>query len=90
MLSSKDPWKTVSVAAVSCVTLMLGFWLVESKNYVSRIEASEMIQMESPYTYDRTLVLQNLASINQKLEENNKLINELNVEIARLRVELEK
>ena len=47
-----------------------------------------MIQLESPYTSDRQLVLQNLDSINQKLEENNKLINELNVEIARLRAEL--
>ena len=84
----KDSWKTIAVAAMSCVTLMVSFWLIEARNYVSRAEASEMIQLESPYTSDRQLVLQNLDSINQKLEENNKLINELNVEIARLRAEL--
>ena len=85
----KDSWKTIAIAAISCITLMVGFWLVESRNYISRADASEMIQLESPYTKDRQLVLKNLDSINQKLEENNKLINELNVEIARLRAELE-
>ena len=85
----KDSWKTIAISASSCVALMLGFWLVEAQGYISRAEASEMIQTESPYTSDRSLVLKNLDSINQKLEENNKLINELNVEIARLRAELE-
>ena len=85
----KDSWRTIAIASISCITLMLGFWLVESKNYISRADASEMIQLESPYTVDRQLVLKNLDSINQKLEENNKLINVLNVEIARLRAELE-
>ena len=85
----KDSWRTVAIASISCITLMMGFWLVESKDYISRAAASEMIRVESPYTADRQLVLKNLDSINQKLEENNKLINELNVEIARLRAELE-
>jgi len=80
----------MAITAISCVTLMLGFWLVEAQGYISRTEASEMIQTESPYTSDRALVLQNLDSINQKLEEMNRYINELNVEIARLRAELEK
>tara|TARA_R110000824_G_scaffold9415_4_gene42123 strand:+ start:21788 stop:22051 length:264 start_codon:yes stop_codon:yes gene_type:complete len=84
----KDSWRTIAITSISCITLMMGFWLVESKNYISRAAASEMIRVESPYAADRQLVLKNLDSINQKLEENNKLINELNVEIARLRAEL--
>ena len=86
----KDSWKTIAISATSCVALMLGFWLVEAQGYISRAEASEMIQTESPYTSDRSLVLKNLDGINQKLEEMNRHINGLNVEIARLRAELEK
>ena len=86
----KDSWKSIAVGAMSCVTLMVGFWLVEARNYVSRAEASAMIQTESPYIVDQQLVLQSLDNLNRQLETNNRLITDLNLELARLRAEIDK
>lgn len=69
---------------------MIGFWLVESQEYVSRQEVSDMIQTESPYIADRQLVLSGMEDLKKTLEENNAAINNLNVEITKLRVELDK
>ena len=85
-----DVWKTVAISAVSCVVLMVSFWLVEMKDYVTRIEASEMIQTQSPYLVDRQLVLKSLNDMNEALRNNTQVISELNLEIARLRTELDK
>tara|TARA_R100000808_G_C2064375_1_gene94477 strand:- start:322 stop:594 length:273 start_codon:yes stop_codon:yes gene_type:complete len=86
----KDAWRSIAVAAVSCLTLMIGFWLVEAREYVSRAEVSEMIKTQSPYVADRQLILSGMENLSRTLEDNNKAINSLNVEIARLRAELDK
>jgi|TARA_R100000700_G_C3079631_1_gene85940 hypothetical protein len=86
----KDAWRSIAVAAVSCLTLMIGFWLVEAREYVSRAEVTEMIKTQSPYVADRQLILSGMENLSRTLEENNKAINGLNVEIARLRAELDK
>tara|TARA_R100000005_G_C4934173_1_gene161716 strand:+ start:484 stop:756 length:273 start_codon:yes stop_codon:yes gene_type:complete len=85
----KDLWQSIAIAGISCVTLMIGFWLVESQKYVSREEVSDMIQTESPYIADRQLVLSGMEDLKKTLEENNAAINKLNVEITKLRVELD-
>ena len=86
----KDAWRSIAVAAVSCLTLMIGFWLVEAREYVSRAEVTEMIKTQSPYVADRQLILSGMENLSRTLEENNKAINGLNVEIACLRAELDK
>ena len=86
----KDAWRSIAVAAVSCLTLMIGFWLVEAREYVSRAEVTELIKTQSPYVADRQLILSGMENLSRTLEENNKAINGLNVEIARLRAELDK
>lgn len=86
----KDWWKTTTITLAGCVTLMVGFWITAGANYVTRPQVSEMIRKESPYLVDQQLVLQSLNSLNDRLDENNKVINNLNVEIARLRAELDK
>ena len=86
----RDIWKTLAISATSCVVLMVSFWLVEMKDYVTRTEASEMIQTQSPYLVDRQLVLKSLNDMNEALRNNTQVISELNLEIARLRTELDK
>jgi hypothetical protein len=86
----KDWWKTTTVALASCVALMIGFWLTAGASYVTRPEVSNMIRTESPYVVDQQLVLQSLNNLNERLEKNNELIDSLNLEIARLRAELDK
>ena len=85
-----NTWKTLAMSALSCLVLMVGFWLVEAKNYVSRADVSKMIQTESPYLLDRQLVLKSIQDINEALKQNTKVISELSTEIARLRTELGK
>ena len=86
----KDWWKTTTIALAGCVTLMVGFWLTAGANYVTRPEVSNMIRTESPYIVDQQLVLQSLNNLNERLDKNNQLINSLNLEIARLRAEIDK
>jgi len=69
---------------------MVGFWMVEASDYVSRADVSKMIQTESPYLLDRQLVLKSIQDINEALKQNTQVISELNTEIARLRTELDK
>tara|TARA_B100000745_G_scaffold274286_1_gene203164 strand:+ start:133 stop:414 length:282 start_codon:yes stop_codon:yes gene_type:complete len=86
----KDIWKTLAISAASCVILMTSFWLIEVKDYVTRSEASQMIQTQSPYLADRQLVLKSLNDMNEALRKNTEVISELNLEIARLRTELDR
>lgn len=83
-------WKTIAVSSFSCLILMVGFWMVEASDYVSRADVSKMIQTESPYLLDRQLVLKSIQDINEALKQNTQVISELNTEIARLRTELDK
>ena len=85
----KDTWKSIAFAAISCLTLMVGFWLVEAREHVSRVEVTEMIKTQSPYVADRQLILTGMEDLSKTLQENIKVINSLNVEIARLRAELD-
>ena len=86
----KDSWKSIALGSVSCLTLMVGFWMVEAREYVTRVGVVEMIETRSPYVADRQLILVGIDSLNKTLGENNKAINSLNVEIVRLRAELDK
>ena len=86
----KEAWKTLAISAASCVILMTSFWLIEVKDYVTRSEASQMIQTQSPYLADRQLVLKSLNDMNEALRKNTEVISELNLEIARLRTELDR
>tara|TARA_A100001515_G_scaffold128207_1_gene114323 strand:- start:4171 stop:4446 length:276 start_codon:yes stop_codon:yes gene_type:complete len=86
----KDNWKTAAVTATSCVIMMVSFWLVQAKDYVTRNEVSDMIQTESPYLVDKQLVLQNINDMKEVLKDNTQVISQLNIEIARLRSELDK
>ena len=85
-----DIWKTVAISATSCVVLMVSFWLVEMKDYVTSAEASTMIQTQSPYLADRQLVLKSLNDMTETIRKNTEVISELNLEIARLRTELDR
>lgn len=86
----KDSWKTVAISATSCVIMMAGFWMTQAKDYVTRPEVSEMIQTESPYLGDKQLVLQNINEMKEVLKQNTQVISALNIEIARLRSELDR
>ena len=60
------------------------------KDYVTRDQASQMIQTQSPYLVDKQVVLKSLNDMNEVLRKNTEVISELNLEIARLRTELDR
>ena len=74
----KDIWKTLAISSLSCVVLMVSFWLVEVKDYVTRVEASQMIQTQSPYLVDKQVVLKSLNDMTESLRKNTEVISELN------------
>tara|TARA_Y100000310_G_scaffold313773_1_gene362514 strand:+ start:206 stop:478 length:273 start_codon:yes stop_codon:yes gene_type:complete len=85
-----DVWKTIATSALSCSILMVGFWVIQARDYVTRPEVSDMIQTESPYLVDKQLVLENIKDMKDVLEKNTQVISQLNLEIARLRTELDR
>ena len=86
----RDVWITVAASAISCVVLMASFWMVTAKDYVTRTQVSDMIQTESPYLVDKQLVLENINEMKEVLRKNTEVISQLNLEIARLRTELDR
>jgi hypothetical protein len=70
----KDSWKSIALGSVSCLTLMVGFWMVEAREYVTRVGVVEMIETRSPYVADRQLILVGIDNLNKTLEENNKTL----------------
>jgi uncharacterized small protein (DUF1192 family) len=85
-----DTWKTIATTAIGCVVLMVSFWMVESKNYITRAEAVDMIKSLAPYNEDRQLISQSLSNLYDAMKSNTEVIAELRIEIARLRAELDK
>ena len=83
-------WKTISFTCITSIFLMCGFWLVEVKGYVSQDKVSQMIQRESPYLLERELIRTTLDDVRVNLKANTQVLNSLNVEIARLRAEIER
>ena len=65
----KDSWKSIALGSVSCLTLMVGFWMVEAREYVTRVGVVEMIETRSPYVADRQLILVGIDNLNKTLEE---------------------
>ena len=86
----RDIWKTLAISAASCVVLMVSFWMIEMKDYITRDQASQMIQTQSPYLADRQLVLKSLNDMTETIRKNTEVISALNLEIARLRTDLDR
>jgi hypothetical protein len=80
-------WQQVATSLVAVVVAMLGFWLVEGREYVTRAEASEMIAKESPYIRDRNMVLDRLSEMVEINRQLARAIQDLRVEISELRIE---
>src|SRR5688572_26441274 len=91
-----DFWKNIAISCGSVIAMMLGFWFVQGKELITRDEVSVMIQKESPYVQDKTHILQTLNRLEVSTVNNHLVqmqtanaINELKVEIAKLRTILE-
>jgi hypothetical protein len=80
-------WQQVATSLVAVVVSMLGFWLVEGREYVTRAEVSEMIAKESPYIRDRNMVLDRLSEMVEINRQLARAIQDLRVEISELRIE---
>lgn len=78
-------WQQVATSLVAVVVAMLGFWLVEGREYVTRLQVREMISLESPYVQDRNMVLDRLAEAATVNRELTAAINDLRVELSELR-----
>lgn len=75
---------------VTVIFTMIGFWLMEGREFVTRIEVTEIIQQENK------LILQKMAERDKNdkrleavLEKNTEAIQELKVQIATLNRTLE-
>lgn len=89
-------WRQVGTASISCIVLMIGWWLAQGRNVAMREDVEAMIKRDSPYVVDKQIIFErinNLESYNQTYmkawDKNIEVINELKIELARLRFILE-
>lgn len=74
-----DVWKWVSgVLAAILVSVVTTAWAFGWTNAVSAAEVSEMIRQQSPYTQDRTYIINTLGRVEAQLTT----ISELQLELV--------
>lgn len=85
MPDRQSHWKEFATTLATVVIAMVGFWLIEARDYITRDEAQVMIESQSPYLRDRAMILEKLTegtSVNKELTQ---AVNDLRVELAHLR-----
>lgn len=75
---------------------LFGFWTAFIKNLVTKQEVCQMIEVHSPYSQDRPLIMERLndhkqttATLFKALEKNTEVMMELKIQIATLGKTLE-
>lgn len=92
-------FENLTVAMVSIIITLIGFWTTFVKNLVSRKEVEEMIQScakSSQYSQDRNFIMERLNShkedtniLFRALEKNTEVMQELRIQMATLTNTLE-
>lgn len=77
---------TILAALATAVVAMTGFWLVSGREYISRSEAAIMIETQSPYIKDQSLILSRLKELVEVNKELQKTVADLKTEVAELKV----
>lgn len=72
----KEFWKQSFVTAATVIVMMLAFWLVEGREYISRAEVEHFVEQRVSERFERVL------EVEQALKDNTKVINELRIQLA--------
>jgi peptidoglycan hydrolase CwlO-like protein len=82
----------VTYAVTSLITIviaMMGFWMLEARNYITRSDAIQLIEANSPYAKDKVWIVAEINRANEAnkelknvIDKTNEVLNELRVEIA--------
>lgn len=89
-------WQVLATSALGVVVTLIGFWVSIGRNIVNKDEISKMILTQCPYSQDRQLIMERLASNKESqtqfasaLQRNTEVMNELKVQLATLGKTLE-
>lgn len=89
-------WENIATTSIGIIVTMVGFWVFIGKNMITKGEALELIETNSPYLQDRQLIMERLNSNKEiqsafasALQRNTEVLNELKVQIATLGKTLE-
>ena len=81
-------------ATVSIVVAMIGFWMLEGREMVTRGDVASMLNTETPYIADRKLIFDAIAArrryhdtLASAIQANTTAVADLRVVIAELSVE---
>lgn len=80
-----EMWKQGAIQLAVVVVAMLGFWIVEGREYVTRAEVSEMISRESPYSNDRSMILQSIGDASEDRKQLTSAIRSLEQVVVELK-----
>lgn len=88
-MTMKDLTSNIVTSLGACVIAMMAFWMAEARNYVTRTEAIELIQTNSPYNADKVWITAEInranesnRMLNETIQRHNEVTSQLKVEIA--------
>jgi hypothetical protein len=79
-----DTWRQAVVTLATVVIAMAGFWMIEGREFVTRVEVAGIVQAESPYLPDRAMIQSRLADSVEATRALTKAVSNLEVTLARL------
>lgn len=82
-------WRSVSISAATIIVSMLGWWVMQGKDLVTRQEVKVMISTEGPYVKDQVFIMSKLSDNSKINEEVAKTLGSIKVELERLRITLD-
>ena len=81
---SGDALRTMGVVIIG----MLGFWMVEGREYVTRSDVVELMDREAPYVQDREWIRRSLERHEESNNELNTTLKTLNDTMIELKTEI--
>lgn len=88
-MTTKDMTSHIMTSLVACIIAMMAFWMVEARNYITRQDAINIINDNSPYLKDKAWLQAEILRANADnkalsaaIQRNNEVTSELKTEVA--------
>lgn len=80
-----DIVKMIGTILLTIIISMAGFWLMIGREYITRAEATRLINVHSPYVKDKKFIMEKITDMNVTNQKLIQVMDDLRIEIAALR-----
>lgn len=73
---------------MACIIAMIAFWMVEARNYIKRDEVVQLIESQSPYAKDKSLIMAELNRANDSNKALEQTVSQMKDVLMDLKIEI--